>query len=101
MLEIIFLGLACMSAPLFAKYAGFEHKKLAFDMVGLSGMFFLLGSAFMLVSSKLEMFSGLGHYGMLFSYFVGLLGMVIGALLAGLDLLMEFFMHPEKLFQHG
>ncbi|MBI1869787.1 MAG: hypothetical protein HYS07_01180 [Chlamydiae bacterium] len=97
MMEIIFLGLAAMSAPLFAKYAGFEHKKMAFDLVGVSGLFFILGSAFTFVFSKVEMFSLLGHYGMLLSYFAGLAGMIVGALWAGLDLLFEVLMHTRSI----
>lgn len=93
MWEIIFLGLAAMSAPLFAKYAGFEHKKMAFDLVGVSGLFFLLGSAFTLAFSHITALNMLGHYGMLLSYFIGLFGMIIGALWAGLDLLFEGLMH--------
>lgn len=96
MWEITFLGLAAMSAPLFAKYAGYEHKKLAFDMVGVSGLFFLLGTAFTLAFSKIEIFGLLGHYGMLISYFIGLAGMVIGALWAGLDLLLEGLTHAKE-----
>ena len=96
MWEITFLGMAAMSAPLFAKYAGFEHKKMAFDLVGCSGLFFLLGTAFTLAFSKVEMLGMLGHYGMLFSYFIGLAGMIIGALWAGLDLLFEMLLHPKE-----
>jgi hypothetical protein len=59
-------------------------------------LFFLLGTAFTLAFSKVEMFGTLGHYGMLFSYFIGLAGMVIGSLWAGLDLLLEMLLHPKE-----
>lgn len=86
MYETIFLGLACLCAPLLAKYAGYENGKKAFHMVGLSGLFFLLAASFSLVftGDRLGMFglfTLLGHYGLLLSYFLGWLMMLLGVVL--------------------
>ena len=35
MYETIILAIACLSAPLFAKYAGYEITKKPYDMVGV------------------------------------------------------------------
>ncbi|OGR52359.1 MAG: hypothetical protein A3I11_00440 [Elusimicrobia bacterium RIFCSPLOWO2_02_FULL_39_32] len=89
MYETIILAIACLSAPLFAKYAGFEIKKKPFDMVGVAGLFFLLGAAFSLGPSKVNFLVQIASAGSIISHILGWLLVIIGAFRSALDVLME------------
>jgi hypothetical protein len=89
MLDTIMLGLACMSAPLFAKYAGHEIKRKPYDLVGTAGLFFILAASFTVGPSKIEAFHELSDVGMLSSYLLGWILLVIGALRGMMDVLLE------------
>ena len=89
MLDTILLGLACMSAPLFAKYAGYEIKKKPFDMVGISGLFFILAASFTVGPARVVAFHQFSDTGTLVSYLIGWGLLVIGALQGMLDVLLE------------
>jgi hypothetical protein len=89
MYETIILAIACLSAPLFAKYAGYEIHKKPFDMVGVAGLFFLLGAAFSLGPSKVEFMQKVALTGSIVSHILGWLLVIIGAFRSTLDVLME------------
>ena len=83
------LGIACLSAPLFAKFAGYEITKKPYDMVGAGGLFFLLGAAFALGPSKVEFLVNIGTIGTVVSHVLGWLMVIIGAFRGALDVIME------------
>lgn len=89
MYETIILAVACLSAPLFAKYAGYEIRKKPFDMVGVAGLFFLLGAAFALGPSKVEFMRKVAVTGSIVSHVIGWLLVIVGAFRSTLDVLME------------
>ncbi len=89
MYETIILAVACLSAPLFAKYAGYEIHKKPFDMVGVGGLFFLLAAAFSLGPLRVEFMYNIAVIGSIASHVLGWLMVIIGAFRATLDVLME------------
>src|SRR5205085_10186352 len=89
MLETIILGIACLSAPLFAKLAGYEISKKPYDMVGVGGLFFLLGAAFTLGPSRVEFLLNIGTIGSIVSHVLGWLMVIIGAFRSALDVILE------------
>ncbi len=89
MYETIILGIACLSAPLFAKYSGYEITKKPFDMVGVAGLFFLLGAAFTLGPSRVEFLLNIGTIGSIVSHVLGWLMLIVGAFRSAVDVLME------------
>ena len=89
MYETIMLGVACLSAPLFAKLAGYEITKKPYDMVGVGGLFFLLGAAFTLGPCKVDFLLNIGVIGTIVSHILGWLMVIIGASRSALDVIME------------
>lgn len=89
MYETIILAVACLSAPLFAKYAGYEIHKKPYDMVGVGGLFFLLAAAFSLGPLKVDFMRNIAITGMVASHVLGWLMVIIGAFRATIDVLME------------
>ncbi len=89
MYETIILGIACLSAPLFAKHAGYEITKKPYDMVGVGGLFFLLGAAFMLGPSKVDFLLNIGTLGSIVSHVIGWLMVIVGAFRSAVDVIME------------
>ncbi len=89
MYETIILAVACLSAPLFAKYAGYEIHKKPYDMVGVGGLFFLLAAAFSLGPLRVEFMYNVAVIGSIASHVLGWLMVIIGAFRATIDVLME------------
>ena len=89
MYETIILAIACLSAPLFAKYAGYEIRKKPYDMVGVAGLFFLLGAAFSLGPSKVVFLTNMSTIGSIVSHILGWLFVIVGAFRGALDVVME------------
>lgn len=89
MFETIVLGIACLSAPLFAKYSGYEINKKPYDMVGVGGLFFLLGAAFTLGPSKVDFLNNIATIGSIVSHVIGWLLLIIGAFRGAIDVIME------------
>lgn len=96
MYETIILAIACLSAPLFAKYAGYEIRKKPYDMVGVAGLFFLLGAAFSLGPSKVEFMSKVAVTGSIVSHVLGWLLIIIGAFRSSIDVLLEKEEDPKE-----
>ena len=89
MYETIILAIACLSAPLFAKYAGYEIRKKPYDMVGVAGLFFLLAAAFSLGPSRVESLSNIGATGSIVCHVLGWLFLIVGAFRSMIDVLLE------------
>lgn len=89
MYEILILALACLIAPVFGKYAGYELHKKPFDLVAAAGLFFLLAVAFHSVPGRPEWMGLISRWGALVSHLLGWLGLVVGAFWAALNVLME------------
>ncbi len=89
MYETIILAIACLSAPLFAKYAGYEIHKKPYDMVGVGGLFFLLAAAFGLGPMRVDFLAQIGRVGGTVSQILGWLLVIFGAFRATLDVIME------------
>lgn len=89
MYETIILAIACLSAPLFAKYAGYEISKKPYDMVGVGGLFFLLGAAFHLGPSRVDFLAHLSTVGSLIAHVIGWLMVIVGAFRSAVDVIME------------
>jgi len=89
MYETIILGIACLSTPLFAKLAGYEITKKPYDMVGVGGIFFLLGAAFTLGPSRVDFLLNIGTIGSIVSHVLGWLMVIVGAFRCALDVILE------------
>ncbi len=89
MIETIILGVACLSAPLFAKYAGYEIRKKPYDMVGVGGLFFLLGAAFALGPAKVEFLANIAAIGSIAAHVIGWLHVIVGAFRSMIDVMLE------------
>lgn len=89
MYETIVLGIACLSAPLFAKYAGYEITKKPYDMVGVGGLFFLLGAAFQLGPSRVDFLMNMATVGSIASHMLGWLMVIIGSFRSAIDVITE------------
>ncbi|OGR84080.1 MAG: hypothetical protein A2636_02250 [Elusimicrobia bacterium RIFCSPHIGHO2_01_FULL_64_10] len=99
MYETIILGIACLSAPLFAKYSGYEISKKPYDMVGVGGLFFLLGAAFTLGPSKVDFLVNISKIGTVVSHVLGWLMLIIGSFRGALDVIMEKERRPVRVRQ--
>ena len=56
---LIVLGLVCLSAPFWAKLAGYETHRKPFDLVGAGGVFFMLAASFQLATSMSARFAAI------------------------------------------
>lgn len=91
--ELVFLGLVAMVAPVFAKYAGYEHEG-HLDWIGVGGLFFLLAAATTIpLFSIRDVFMTFGHYMGILSQGMGFLFLVIGTLLGVIDVLRRTPVH--------
>jgi hypothetical protein len=83
MYPILVLAVIALSAPLFAKFAGYELRRKPFELVGAAGLFFLLAVAFNSVPVPAVMI--VFYWGFVVSYFIGWLMLLIGAVWALMD----------------
>ncbi|HEY5895364.1 MAG TPA: hypothetical protein VIT91_19250 [Chthoniobacterales bacterium] len=86
---LIVLGLAALSAPFWAKLAGYETHRKPFDLVGASGMFFLLAAAFQLAGSISPTIAGMCNGLMIGSFVIGWIGMLFCAFWVAIEVLRE------------
>lgn len=77
--ELIVLGLACLSAPVTARLAGFETHRKPFDLVGAGGVFFLLGASLNLAGMICAAIATLCTGLMMITFALGWIGLLIGA----------------------
>jgi hypothetical protein len=85
--EMLVLALTALVAPLFARYAGYELRRKPFELVGGAGLFFMLAAAFGLAPFQGTFFSGIWYVAGIVSYFIGWLGLLIGAIWELVDVL--------------
>ena len=95
-MQIIMLGIACLSVQFFAKYAGVNTKKALYDLVGLGGLFFLLTAASGLDIVGGDMLHNLVSLVGVISPIMGWLCLLAGTVMGVLDLLI----HHERLLPH-
>jgi len=87
--ELIVLGLACLTAPICARWAGFETRHKPFDLVGASGLFFLLAASFILAGAMVSSIYSVAYTLSAISMFIGWLGLIVGAFWATGEVLGE------------
>ncbi len=87
--ELIVLGLACLTAPICARWAGFETRHKPFDLVGAGGLFFLLGAAFNLAGAMIIPMLAIAYGLSVIAMLIGWLGLLIGAFWATGEVLSE------------
>jgi len=83
MYPLLILAVACLSAPLFARLAGYELRRKPFELVGAAGLFFLLSVAFQTV--PVVALRTVFDWGFTASYLIGWVSLLIGAIWALLD----------------
>jgi hypothetical protein len=76
---LIVLGLVCLSAPFWAKLAGYETHRKPFDLAGASGVFFMLAASFQLATSMSTRLAVICGPLMIVSFIIGVVGLLIGA----------------------
>lgn len=93
MYELIFLGLALMVAPVFAKYAGYE-KGGHFDLIGVGGLFFLVAAATHVpIFTVHDLLGTVGLYLSILTQGLGILLLGIGTLWGLLDIVVKTPVH--------
>jgi hypothetical protein len=86
---LIVLGLVCLSAPFWAKLAGYETHRKPFDLAGASGVFFMLAASFQLATSMSTWFAAICSPLMIASFIIGVVGLLIGAFWTASEVLRE------------
>jgi hypothetical protein len=79
MLDLVVLGLVCLVAPWLAKMSGYETPRKPFDLVGIAGIFFLLGTSLSMVVDHVAWLRVLGSFTLGLPYAVGVLLLTLGA----------------------
>ena len=87
--ELIVLGLACLTAPICARWAGFETRHKPFDLVGASGLFFLLAASFILAGAMVTSIYSVAYTLSVISMLIGWLGLIVGAVWATGEVISE------------
>ncbi|MBI4964221.1 MAG: hypothetical protein HY913_13160 [Desulfomonile tiedjei] len=85
--ETLFLAVAALIAPLFGKHAGYELHRKPFELVGASGLFFMLTAAFGVLPLEGFGLAAVWHFASVVSYFIGWLGLLVGAVWELVDVL--------------
>jgi hypothetical protein len=67
--------------------AGYELRRKPFELVGASGLFFMLTVAFALMPISESVISGIWNFFRIISYFIGWLALLIGAIWELVDVL--------------
>jgi hypothetical protein len=89
-LDLIVLGLVCLVAPWLAKMSGYETPRKPFDLVGIAGIFFLLGTSLStVVVDHVTWLKVLGSFILGLPYAVGVLLLTLGALWGTMEVLRE------------
>ena len=89
MLDLIVLGLVCIVAPWFAKMAGYEVPRKPFDLVGIAGIFFLLGASVFIGVAHVTWLKSLGDFILSLPYVMGMVLLGFGAIWGTLAVLLE------------
>src|SRR5262245_40289639 len=89
MLDLIVLGLVCIVAPWFAKMVGYEVPRKPFDLVGIAGIFFLLGASLFIGVVHISWLKSLGDFLLSLPYVMGVVLLGIGAIWGTIAVLLE------------
>lgn len=89
MIDLIILGLVCIVAPWFAKMAGYEVPRKPFDLVGIAGIFFLLGASVFIGLNHVTWLASLGTFVLSLPYVVGVILLGLGAIWGTVAVLQE------------
>lgn len=95
-LELIALGIVCMIAPVFARFAGYETGRKPFDLCGVAGIFFLLTVACGEGVSLAPQMAGMCRVSMLIALTLGWLSLAVGAIWGAIDVVRE----PDRTVVH-
>jgi hypothetical protein len=93
--QLVLLGLVCLAAPCFVRDGGYESRHKPFELVGVSGIFFLLGASFGLGMSTVDYLQNnvsmlnLARGLMAISFILGWIGLIIGAIWSTVEILRE------------
>jgi hypothetical protein len=77
---ILVLGLISLTAPWLARWAGYETTRKPFDVVGVSGIFFLLTAAFGLGVTVVPAWHYVAQAAMRTAFVVGWMLLAIGGI---------------------
>ena len=87
--ELILLGLVCLMAPWLAKLAGYQIERKAFDLVGVAGIFFMLGAAFGLGMALVDLLHDIGKAMLVVTFVMGWISLFVGAIWGTIDVIRE------------
>jgi len=90
--QLLVLGLICLAAPGFARFAGYETHRKPFDLVGIGGIFFLLAASFglgMNMVDALRSAAGLFQVLTVISLCLGWISLIVGAIWSTLEVIQE------------
>lgn len=93
--QLVLLGLVCLAAPCFVRYGGYESKHKPFELVAVSGIFFLLGASFGLGVSTVDYLRNnasmlnLARGLMALSFILGWIALIIGAIWSTMEVMRE------------
>jgi hypothetical protein len=85
--ETLALAFVALIAPVFAKYAGYELRRKPFELVGTSGLFFLLSIAFGVLPIQYAGIAALWSVVGIICYFIGWITMLVGVVWELIDVL--------------
>jgi hypothetical protein len=98
--QLLVLGLICLAAPVFARFAGYETRRKPFDLVGIGGIFFLLAASFGMgpsLVSKTGSLPGFFQVLMIISLCLGWISLIVGAVWSTIEVIQE----PEHTLVHS
>ncbi|MBI5569440.1 MAG: hypothetical protein HY914_05785 [Desulfomonile tiedjei] len=77
--EMLAFAFVALRAPVLATYAGYELRRKPFELVALSGLFFMLAVTFGFLPVGESMLTAIWNFLAVICYFVGWVSMLIGA----------------------
>ncbi len=80
MYETLLLAFIALITPLFGKLAGYELRRKPFELVAVSGLFFLLTVAFGVLPLQATFLTSIWTFLGIVSYFIGWVALLIGAI---------------------
>ncbi len=80
MYETLVLAFIALITPLFGKLAGYELRRKPFELVAVSGLFFLLTVAFGILPLQGTFLTSIWTFLGIISYFVGWFALLVGAI---------------------
>jgi len=78
--EMLAFAFVALLAPALATYAGYELRRKPFELVALSGLFFMLAVTFGFFPAGESFLASIWNFLAVISYFIGWISMLIGAI---------------------